>query len=133
MGSNVMKKWLLGLLLGGVLGVLDGLSALITSPNAPQVKEGLAGIVIGSTIKGIIAGVIIGIVAQKVNSLLVGIIVGLAVGFLLALPIALLNGVYWEILLPGSMVGLIVGYATQQYGVGSGANPALSDGRTRLS
>jgi hypothetical protein len=26
---------------------------------------------------------------------------------------------YWEIILPGSVLGLIVGYATQRYGRGS--------------
>jgi hypothetical protein len=77
----------------------------------------MIGIVIGSTIKGIIAGVLIGFFAKKVNSLALGIVFGLAVGALLAFGIAAMqHGHYFAIMLPGSMVGLIVGYATQRYG-----------------
>jgi hypothetical protein len=39
------------------------------------------------------------------------------VGLLLAFVIARLqHGYYFQIMLPGGMVGLIVGYATQRYG-----------------
>ena len=41
-----MKKWLLGLFLGGFLGIFDGLSALV---SAPEVASDIVGIVIGST------------------------------------------------------------------------------------
>src|SRR5262249_51480675 len=118
-----MKKWLLGLLLGGFLGMLDGLSALISAPNDPEVKQGIVGIVIGSTIKGIIAGYLIGYFAQKVRSLPLGIIFGLLVGAFLAAIIVVMqymasgNGHAWEIMLPGSLVGLIVGYVTQRHGL----------------
>jgi hypothetical protein len=45
------------------------------------------------------------------------VIFGLAVGALLAFGIAAMqHGHYFAIMLPGSMVGLIVGYATQRYG-----------------
>jgi len=77
----------------------------------------LAGIIVGSTIKGIIAGVAIGFFARKVNSLPLGIVFGLAIGFLLAFLVAYKEGGhYFAIILPGSLVGLIVGYATQRYG-----------------
>ena len=115
-----MNKPVFGLLLGGLLGILDGLSALVSSP---EVASGIVGIVIGSTFKGLIAGVLIGWFAKKVNSLPLGILFGLAVGALLALPIAIMNSnalhrnYYWQIMLPGCMVGLIVGYATQRYAV----------------
>ena len=46
-----MTKPVIGLLLGGALGVFDGLSALISAPNDPAVKAGIVGIVVGSTIK----------------------------------------------------------------------------------
>ncbi len=72
---------------------------------------------IGSTIKGLIAGVLIGVFARKVHSLTLGIAFGLAVGLVLAFIVAhLQHGYYFEIMLPGGMVGLIVGYATQKYG-----------------
>jgi hypothetical protein len=116
-----MNKILLGLLLGAVLGAIDGASAWFT----PAVRTQLAGIIIGSTVKGIIAGVAIGFFARKVHSLLLGILFGLAVGFVLAFIIARMqHGYYFEIILPGSIVGIIVGYATQRYGAGSEAATA---------
>jgi hypothetical protein len=111
--EKVMNKPVLGLIVGGALGIFDGLSALVSAPEtAPQI----AGIVAGSCIKGLIAGVLIGFFARKVRSLPLGILFGLAVGLLLAWPIAMLNHYYWQILLPGGLVGLLVGYATQRYG-----------------
>jgi hypothetical protein len=113
-----MNKPLFGLVLGGALGILDGLSALV---SAPEVSSQIIGIVIGSTFKGIIAGILIGWFAKKVNSLPLGVVFGLVVGAALALPIAIMNSnalhhnYYWQIMLPGSAVGLIVGYATQRY------------------
>jgi hypothetical protein len=116
-----MNKILLGLLLGAVLGAIDGASAWFT----PAVRTQLAGIIIGSTIKGLIAGIAIGFFARKVNSLFLGIVFGLAVGFVLAFIVAYMqHGYYPEIILPGSIVGMIVGYATQRYGTGSVAAPA---------
>lgn len=117
-----MNKVLLGLLLGAILGAIDGASAWFT----PAVRNQLVGIVIGSTIKGLIAGVAIGFFARKVHSLLLGIIFGLGVGFVLAFIVAQMqHGYYLEIILPGSIVGLIVGYATQRYGApATSATPA---------
>ena len=108
-----MNKVLLGLLLGTVLGAIDGLSAWFT----PAVRAQIVGIVVGSTLKGLIAGVAIGFFARKVHSLPLGILFGLTVGFILAFIVAQMqHGYYFEIILPGSIVGIIVGYATQRYG-----------------
>ena len=108
-----MNKPILGLLLGGVLGVFDGLSALV---SAPEVAPDIVGIVIGSTIKGILTGVLIGLFAQRVHSLLWGTLFGLAVGAFFAYLILLGNpGHALNIMLPGSLVGLIVGYAAQKH------------------
>jgi hypothetical protein len=113
-----MSKPVFGLILGGILGIFDGLSALVSSP---EVSGQIAGIVVGSTFKGLIAGVLIGWFAKRVNSLPLGIVFGLLVGAALALPIAIMNSnalhhnYYWQIMLPGSVVGLLVGYATQRY------------------
>ena len=113
-----MNKILLGLLLGTALGAVDGLSAWFT----PAVRAQIVGIVVGSTIKGLIAGVAIGFFARKVHSLALGILFGLAVGFVLAFIVAQMqHGYYFEIILPGSIVGMIVGYATQRYGATSTA------------
>jgi len=113
-----MSKVLLGIVLGGVLGIFDGLSALV---SAPETRPEILGIVIGSTVKGIIAGVLIGYFAKRVHSLGWGIFFGLAIGVLLAWPIAYMNAAagkdyYWQIMLPGGVLGLLVGFATQRYG-----------------
>jgi hypothetical protein len=113
-----MSKPMLGLVLGGVLGVLDGLSALISAPNDPAVKAGIVGIVIGSTVKGLITGVLIGWFAKRTQSLPVAVVFGLAVGVSLAFLVCVLQKLagqppyYWQIMLPGGILGVIVGYAT---------------------
>ena len=107
-----MKKPVFAMLLGGVLGVFDGLSALV---SAPQEAPNIVGIVIGSTLKGVVAGLIIGLVAQRTRSLAVGVVTGVAVGAVLAYLITIGSPYLWEIVLPGSIVGLIVGFATMKY------------------
>jgi hypothetical protein len=109
-----MSKPLIGILLGAILGAFDGLTAWFT----PAVRDQLAGIVVSSTLKGIVAGVAIGFFATKFHSLPIGILFGLLIGALLAYLTArfAVGGYYFEIMLPGSMVGLIVGFATQKYG-----------------
>jgi MFS family permease len=111
-----MNKPLFGLVLGAVLGVFDGLTAWFT----PEVRAALLGIVIGSTLKGVIAGVCIGWFAKKVHSLPWGMVFGLGVGMLLAYLVAMMpqpsgKHYYFQIMLPGSLVGAIVGYATQKH------------------
>ena len=112
-----MNKILLGLLLGGFLGIFDGLTAWFT----PAVRAQLLGIVIGSTVKGLITGMLIGYFARKVNSLPLGILFGLGVGLVLAFAVAAIPNpsgqhYYFEIMLPGGILGIIVGYATQRFG-----------------
>jgi hypothetical protein len=113
-----VTKIVLGLALGGVLGVVDGLTALF---SGPEVAPLIVSIVIGSTIKGLIVGVLTGWFANKVNSLPKGVLFGLAVGAFFAFLVAAMPNpegkhYYFEIIIPGSIVGLIVGYATQRYG-----------------
>ena len=52
-----------------------------------------------------------------------GLLFGLAVGAFFAFLVAAMpdpsgNHYWWEIILPGSIVGLLVGYATQRWGGG---------------
>lgn len=120
-----MNKILLGLLLGAVLGAVDGATSWFT----PEVRSQLLGIIMGSTFKGIIAGVAAGWFAKKVQNLWAGVAFGLVVGALLAYGIVLMNqGKYFfAIMLPGSCVGAICGWATQRYGVAkSGSRVAAS-------
>ena len=113
-----MKKPLFGMLLGGILGIPDGLSALVSAGDDPTVRAGIVGIVIGSTLKGVITGLLIGWLARKVDSLPLGVLFGLGVGLLLAFCVSLLQkaagqpAYYWQIMTPGAILGIIVGYAT---------------------
>jgi hypothetical protein len=117
-----MTKPVLGLALGGVLGIFDGLSALVSAPNDPAVKAGIVGIVLGSTFKGLITGVLIGWYAKRTNSLASAIVFGLGVGLALAFLVSLAQKMagqpayYWQIMLPGGILGVIVGYATYTHG-----------------
>ena len=108
-----MNRIAVGILVGGALGILDGLTASITPEARPQI----IGIVIGSTVKGLVAGAIIGAFARKVASLPWTLAFGTFVGALLAFAIAHMGGKYYlEIILPGSLVGLLTGYATIRFG-----------------
>jgi hypothetical protein len=119
-----MNKIILGILLGGILGIFDGATAWFT----PEVRNAMLGIIIGSTVKGMIAGFVAGWFARKVHNVGAGIAVGLAVGALLAFGVCQLQGgkYYFEIMLPGSIVGAIVGWATQRYGVDTRTRAAAS-------
>jgi hypothetical protein len=113
-----MNKILLGLILGTVLGAVDGASAWLT----PEVRPEMMFIIGGSALKGLVGGILIGWFARKVKSVPKGILFGLFIGALLAFGIAAMpDGLtgkhyYKEIIIPGSIVGLIVGFATQKYG-----------------
>lgn len=120
-----MSQPVLGLIFGAILGVFDGLTALFT----PEVVPMITSIVMWSSLKGLIAGVIIGFFARKVKSLQAGLIFGGAIGLLLAFFVALQpqasGNHYWlEIMIPGTIVGLILGFATQKYGKEAKAIPA---------
>lgn len=113
-----MNKIWLGIVLGGILGVFDGLTAWFT----PEARSQMMGIVIGSTFKGLLAGLFIGWFARRVHSLPMGILFGLAMGLFLAYLVAAMPNpagkhYYFEIMLPGAIVGMIVGFATQRFGL----------------
>ena len=112
-----MSKPLFGLVLGGVLGIFDGLTALFT----PAVRSQIVMIVIGSMFKGLIAGVADRMVRPegRTRCRSASSSAG-SVGLLLAWLVASMpqpdgKHYYFEIMLPGAIVGLIVGYATQRY------------------
>ena len=117
-----MSKPALGLLLGGLLGLIDGLSALLYPGTATMMVP----IIVGSTIKGLVTGVAMGVLARRVRSVPVGILGGLALGLALSYLAALTPDPqgqhhYAEIMLPGAILGVIVGFATQRFG-----RPSLS-------
>lgn len=117
-----MSKPILGLVLGGILGIFDGLTAWFE----PAVRDQLAMIVVFSTIKGVITGLLIGFFARKLHSLPLGIVVGLFFGLLFAFAVAAMpsetgDHYYLQIMLPGGILGMIVGWATQRYGKAAAA------------
>ena len=116
-----MSKTVFGVLVGGALGLLDGLSAWMS----PEARPMMAMIVVGSTIKGVLTGAAAGFAARRWGSMLLAVGVGLVVGFVLSTVVALGQpGHYWEIVLPGMLVGFLSGFMTQRYARGSQARRA---------
>jgi hypothetical protein len=119
-----MNKILLGILLGAVLGAVDGATAWFT----PEVRPAIVGIIIGGAIKSIIVGAILGAFARKVHSVGAGVVFGLLLGAALAFVIAQLQHAHYaEIIVPGSIVGMILGFATQRFGAASAVASANSN------
>lgn len=113
-----MNRMLLGVIVGGVLGIVDGLTALVSAPETAPV---IMSIVIGSAMKGLLVGLLVGWFARGARPTRAVMLFGLAMGAFFAFLVAAIpnpqGGHYWwEIMLPGSVVGLIVGYVTQKYG-----------------
>jgi hypothetical protein len=113
-----MSKLVLGLTVGTVLGFLDGASAWFT----PEARPIFLSIIIGSTIKGLVTGVVAGVVARRTNSILWAVVAGFGVGLTLSYIAAALspdpngNYHYFEIVLPGALLGVIAGFASQRFG-----------------
>jgi hypothetical protein len=120
-----MNKIVVGLLFGLVLGALDG----ATAGFYPDTRPLLASIMVGSSIKGMIVGLLSGWFARKVQSTLWGIVAGSAFGLFFAFIVAALNAAngkphYLEIMLPGFIVGAIIGFLTQRMGAPAAAKKA---------
>ena len=114
-----MKKIAVGLVLGVVLGALDGATSWFT----PEVRAMLMQIIMGSMMKDALVGIIAGIFGMKVRSLAGGVVFAAIVGFGLAFLVAYMQHAHYvEILVPGTLVGAILGYATQK----SGATAAIA-------
>jgi hypothetical protein len=106
-----MKKIGLGLLLGTVLGAIDGATSWFT----PEVRAMLLQIIMGSMIKDAVVGAICGIFAMKVRGVGSGVVFGAVVGCAFAFSVAYLQHAHYvEIMVPGTIVGMILGYATQR-------------------
>jgi hypothetical protein len=112
--SRSLTKPVLGLAVGAVLGLLDGLSGFF----APELAGKMAEVVGVSMGKGLLCGILIGLIANRWQSLLFGIVVGIAVAGALSYVVVLRAGpaLLWDIMLPGMLLGAIVGFATQKFG-----------------
>ena len=117
-----LTKPMLGLAVGGVLGLLDGLSGFFEPSLAPVMTSVIA----FSLLKGLVAGVAIGFFSQKVQSIALGMLAGLAIAAALSLVVILKAGMalFWDIMLPGMLLGVIVGFSTQKFGSRTEARPA---------
>ena len=114
-----MGKLTVGLMVGGGLGLLDGLSTYF-APKAATMGM-MPVIIAGSTVKGLITGVLAGWLANRYRSTPLGIVGGLMIGLVLSLLAALMpdpNGNYHflEIMLPGALLGVVVGFVCQKWG-----------------
>jgi hypothetical protein len=109
-----LTKPMLGLAVGGVLGLLDGLSGFFEPSLAPV----MGSVITFSLLKGLLSGIATGYVSQRVRSMLLGILAGIGIAGALSLLVILRAGMalFWDILLPGMLLGAIVGFATQRFG-----------------
>jgi len=112
-----MNKIAVGLVFGLILGAVDG----ATSWFYPEARSMITGIMVGSSIKGMVVGLLSGWFARKVQSTGWGIAMGSGIGLLLAFFVAAADTVngrhpYLEIMLPGFVVGAIIGFLTQRLG-----------------
>jgi hypothetical protein len=112
--TMTMTKPMLGLAVGGTLGLLDGLSGFLEPSLAPMMSS----VITFSLLKGLVAGIAIGYVSQRVHSMLVGILAGIGIAAALSLLVILHAGMalFWDIMLPGMLLGVVVGFATQKFG-----------------
>ena len=122
-----VTKPMLGLAVGGTLGLLDGLSGFLEPSLAPLMTS----VITFSLLKGLVSGVAIGYFSKKVHSLLLGILGGLAIAAAFSMLLILKAGLalFWDIMLPGMLLGIIVGFATQRFGrqaAGSGTAHTIS-------
>ena len=109
-----LTKPILGLAVGGALGLLDGLSGFFEPSLAPV----MGSVITFSLLKGLVAGIATGYVSQRVHSMIVGIATGIGIAAALSLLVVLKSGMtlFWDIMVPGMLVGAIVGFATQRFG-----------------
>jgi hypothetical protein len=104
--------------LGAILGALDGLTAWFE----PSVRPQLGMIVMLSSLKSVFAGLLIGVFAHFVDKraaiAVFGLLAGLGLAYLVAMSPDPKTGehYYGQIMIPGAIVGLLVGYATARYG-----------------
>src|SRR5580658_9796275 len=107
-----LTKPVLGLAVGGTLGLLDGLSGFLEPSLAPVMTS----VITFSLLKGLVSGAAIGYVSQRFHSMLVGILAGIGIAGALSLLVILRAGMvlFWDIMLPGMLLGIVVGFTTQK-------------------
>lgn len=111
-----LNKPMVGIVVGAILGAVDGATAMLYPESRPMIVS----ILIGSTFKGLFTGLVAGFFARKFRSIPIGILVGLTCAALVTYPIASTpvegKNYFFEIMIPGTIVGALVGFATQKFG-----------------
>jgi len=117
-----LTKPMLGLAVGGTLGLLDGLSGFLE----PSLRPVMGSVITFSLVKGLVAGMAIGYVSQRFHSMLVGILAGIGIASVLSLLVVLDAGMalFLDIMLPGMLLGVVVGFTTQKFGRQAETPPA---------
>jgi len=121
-----MKKIGFAMLVGAILGALDGMTAWFE----PSVRDQIGTIVMLSSLKSVFAGLLVGVFANFVEKKVAIAVFGLTIGLVLAYLVAMSpdpktgEHYYAQIMIPGAIVGLLVGYATARYGGKSAAAAA---------
>ncbi len=107
-------KPMIGLAVGGTLGLLDGLSGFLEPSLAPL----MGSVITFSLLKGLVSGVAIGYFSKRVHSMPLGILAGVVIAAVFSMLLILKAGMalFWDIILPGMLLGVIVGFATQRFG-----------------
>jgi hypothetical protein len=122
-----LTKPMLGLAVGGTLGLLDGISGFLEPSLAPL----MGSVITFSLLKGLASGVSIGYFSKRVHSMPLGILAGVVIAAVLSMLLILEAGIalFWDIILPGMLLGVIVGFATQRFG----RPPAVSSATNTVS
>jgi hypothetical protein len=113
---SLKTKVAVGIVVGAALGFLDGMSSYLT----PAVRPLFFLIVLGSTLKGFVTGLLTGLVASRIRKLWPTIGIGLSLGAILSFFAATFtpdpkgNRYYLQVMLPGAVLGAVVGFATQR-------------------
>lgn len=123
-----MSKPIMGIIFGAILGCIDGLHAWFY----PDARPEMFAIILGSTFKGLVAGWVAGFVSSKKNSLSAGVIAGTITAFLFAVLIVWMGKMEGSsagnhpiaIILPGTAVGTICGFAAHRLGKPAAARAA---------
>src|SRR5713226_395899 len=109
-----LTKLMLGLAVGGTLGLLDGLSGFLE----PSLATLMTSVITFSLLKGLVSGAAIGYFSKRVHSMLLGILAGILIAAAFSMLLILKTGMalFLDIMLPGMLLGVIVGFATQRFG-----------------
>ena len=106
------KKLRIGLAAGLILGLLDGLSTWF----APEVPSTIGLIVVSATLKGVVNGGLLAVVSRWIERPVWLVVAGGLLGLVLSALAAIPSGSYIEVIIPGVVVGLLIGAIIARWG-----------------